>query len=189
MRVSGSGKLIAFVESPPSTQALAPDDFDLRIVDAKGKATTLVHSQAPRTLNGCLWRRGDREVLFSSLDTVKGHTSDIDVVDLNGQVRTLYRGTGDLLPQDSLADGRLLVSQQKFTVDLMFGSSTEPSERNLGWLTSSWLDDISEDGGTVLFHDETENPSHGRLSSRSAPPPSSSAREKLSISRPTASGF
>ena len=38
----------------------------------------------------------------------------------------------------------------------MFGSSTEPSERNLGWLTSSWLDDISEDGGTVLFHDETE---------------------------------
>ena len=38
----------------------------------------------------------------------------------------------------------------------MFGSSTEPSEKNLGWLTSSWLDDISEDGGTVLFHDETE---------------------------------
>lgn len=38
----------------------------------------------------------------------------------------------------------------------MFGSSTEPSERNLGWLTSSWLDDISEDGGTILFHDETE---------------------------------
>ena len=109
MRVSGSGKLIAFVESPPSTQPFAPDEFDLRIVDATGKATTLVHARAPRQLGGCLWRRGDREVLFASLDTVNGHTSDIDVVDLNGQVRTLYRGTGDFLPQDSLADGRLLV--------------------------------------------------------------------------------
>ena len=103
MRVSGSGKQIAFIESPPSTQALAPDEFDLRIVDATGKVTTLVHAQAPRSLGGCLWRRGDREVLFASLssDTVQGHTSDIDVVDLSGQVRTLYRGTGDFLPQDS----------------------------------------------------------------------------------------
>jgi eukaryotic-like serine/threonine-protein kinase len=158
MHVSGSGKQIVFIESPPSTQALAPDEHDLRIVDVTGKVTTLVRAQTPRQLAGCLWRRGDREVLFASLslDTVKGHTSDIDVVDLNGQVRTLYRGTGDFLPQDSSADGRLLVAQSKFTVDLMFGSSTEPSERNLGWLTSSWLDDISEDGGTVLFHDETE---------------------------------
>jgi Tol biopolymer transport system component len=158
MRVSGSGKQIAFIESPPSTQFFASDEYFLRIVDTAGKATTLLHAQSPRQLGGCLWRRGDREVLFSSLslDSVNGHTSDIDVVDLNGRVRTLYRGTGDLLPQDSFADGRLLVAPQKFTVDLMFGSSMEPSERNLGWLTSSWLDDISEDGGIVLLHDETE---------------------------------
>jgi len=91
-----------------------------------------------------------------SLDTARGHTSDIDVVDLSGRVRTLYRGTGDYLPQDSLADGRLLAVQSKFSVDLMFGSSAEPTEKNLGWLTSSWLDDISQDGGTILFHDETE---------------------------------
>jgi Tol biopolymer transport system component len=158
MRVSGSGKRIAFIESPPSTQLFSPDEFDLRIVDATGKATTLVHARAPRQLVGCLWRRGDREVLFASLslDTVRGHTSDINVVDLNGQVRTLYRGPGDFSVEDTLADGRLLVWQSKFTVELMFGSSTEPSERDLGWLTSSWLDDISEDGGTILFHDETE---------------------------------
>jgi len=159
MRVSGGGKQIAFIESPPSTQALAPNEHDVRIVDGAGKATTLVRAQTPRSLAGCLWRqRGDREVLFASLsmDTAKGHTSDIDAVDLSGQVRTLYRGTGDFLPQDSLADGRLLIVQSKFSVDLMLGSSGEPSEKNLGWLTSSWLDDISQDGGTVLFHDETE---------------------------------
>ena len=159
MRVSGSGRQIAFIESPPSTQAMAPDEHDVRIVDATGKATTLVRTHSPRSVTGCLWRqRGDREVLFStmSLDTARGHTSDIDAVDLSGRVRTLYRGTGDYLPQDSFADGRLLIVQSKFSVDLMFGSSAEPSEKNLGWLTSSWLDDISEDGGTVLFHDETE---------------------------------
>jgi len=158
VRVSSSGRQIAFVESPPSTQAFAADEYDLRIVDTAGKATTLFHARSPQQLAGGFWLRGDREVLFSSLslDTVKGHTSDIDVVDLNGRARTLYRGTGDLLPQDLSEDGRLLVAQSKFTVDLMFGSSSEPSERNLGWLTSSWLDDISEDGKTVLFHDETE---------------------------------
>jgi hypothetical protein len=158
IRISGSGQQIAFIESPPSTQAFAPDEYNLRIVDATGKTRTLVHARAPRQLAGCLWRRGDREVLFSflSLDTVKGHTSDINAVDLSGQVKTLYRGMGDFLPQDSFVDGRLLVVQSKFTVDLMFGSSTDPSERNLGWLTSSWLDDISADGGTVLFHDETQ---------------------------------
>jgi Tol biopolymer transport system component len=174
VRVSRSGKKIVFIESPPSTQAFAPDAYDLRIVDTAGRATTLFHVQSPRQLAGCLWLRGDREVLFSSLslDTVKGHTSDIDVVDLNGHARTLYRGTGDFLPQDVSGDGRLLVAQSKFTVDLMFGSSGEPSERNLGWLTSSWLDDMSEDGKTVLFHDETEvflRPTDGSAAVRLVP--------------------
>ena len=68
----------------------------------------------------------------------------------------LLPGTGDFLPQDSSADGRLLLVQSKFTVDLMFGSSAEPLGNTSGRLTSSWLDDISKDGGTVLFHDETE---------------------------------
>ena len=58
--------------------------------------------------------------------------------------------------QDSLADGRLLIEQVKGSVDLMFGSSKEPSEKNLGWLTNSWLYDVSEDGGTVLFSDDTD---------------------------------
>ena len=88
MRVSGSGKQIAFIESPPSTQPLAPVEFNLRIVDARGKATTLFRDRAPRQLLGCLWRRGDREVLLASWDTIKGHTSELDVVDLDGQVTT-----------------------------------------------------------------------------------------------------
>ena len=127
MRVSGSGKQIAFIESPPSTQPLAPVEFNLRIVDARGKATTLFRDRAPRQLLGCLWRRGDREVLLASWDTIKGHTSELHVVDLDGQVTTLYRGIGSFLPQDSLADGRLLVVQLKGAVDLMFGSSRRSS--------------------------------------------------------------
>ncbi len=112
IRVSGSGKQIAFIESPPSTQAFAPDEHDLRIVDAAGKATTLVRAQTPRAarrVSLAARRSGGAVRPPMSLDTVKGHTSDIDVVDLSGQVRTLYRGTGDFLPQDSLADGRLLI--------------------------------------------------------------------------------
>jgi Tol biopolymer transport system component len=156
MRVSGSGKQIAFVENTSASNAFAPDEYDLRVVDSTGKVTTLVHASAPRQIVGCVWRPGDREVLFSSWDTAKGHTSDLDVVDLDGKVRTLYRATGDLWAQDSLPDGRLLVLESKGTVSLMFGSSTDPSEKDLGWLSSSWLQDISEDGGAVLFHDETD---------------------------------
>ena len=99
MRVSGSGKQIAFVESPPSTQAFAPDEYDLRIVDATGKATTLVHAQTPRRSAGVSGGAAIGRCCSPPSDTVNGHTSDIDVVDLNGQVRTLYRGTGDFLPR------------------------------------------------------------------------------------------
>ena len=70
---------------------------------------------------------------------------------LDGQVTTLYRGIGSFLPQD-LVGGRATagraVEGRRY---LMFGSSEELSEKNLGWLNSSWLDDISEDGGTVPF--------------------------------------
>ncbi len=151
MRFSGSGKQVAFAE-------YTPQGTDLRIVDAAGRATTLLHVANPNFVFGLLWRPGDREILFclAAPRSLKGDMSDIDVVDMNGNVRTLYRGTSVLFAQDSLVDGRLLMTQAKGSVDLMFGSSKEPSERNLGWLTNSWLTDMSEDGGTVLFHDLTD---------------------------------
>jgi Tol biopolymer transport system component len=150
MRVSGNGKLVAFSEN-------TPQGCDVRIVDSSGKVTTLHHLDEVEGIAGRVWRSGDREILYSpnALSRLKGEVSDIDVVDLGGHARTLYRATGQIVVQDSLADGRLLIMQMKISVDLMFGSSKEPAEKNLGWLTNSWLSDISEDGGTVLFNDGT----------------------------------
>jgi eukaryotic-like serine/threonine-protein kinase len=147
IRVSGSGKQVAFAE-------FTPRGSDLRIVDSARKATTLLHVDQRGAIFGLHWRPGDREILFCS--RLGGSTSDIDLVDMSGHVRTLYRGTNFFVVQDSLADGRLLITQARIPVDLMFGSSKEPSERNLGWLTRSWLADMSEDGGIVLFHDLTD---------------------------------
>jgi Tol biopolymer transport system component len=151
MRVSGSGKQVAFEEFTPEGQ-------DLRIVDTAGKATTLLHCDPPSYLHGPVWLPGNQGILLSRLtqQSRKGDVCDIDVVDLGGRVRTLYRGTGWLFAEDLLPDGRLLVRQGRSVVDLMFGSSKEPSERSLSWLTNSWLSDLSEDGKTLLFQDETD---------------------------------
>jgi eukaryotic-like serine/threonine-protein kinase len=138
VRISHTGKQVAFVEIKSNDENL------LKIGDASGKVTTLFHS--PGRIAKPLWRAGDQEILFAS--TVEG---DIGLVDLAGHYRTLYRAPSWLLPQDLLPDGRLLLMEARGSRDLIFGSSQEASERNIGWLTQPWLSDISQDGGTVIF--------------------------------------
>ena len=150
MRVSGSGTQVAFVEWTRT-------NTDLKIVDASGRARTLLRVNSPETINGLVWQPGDRAILIG-LDregSVKGDLGDLAAVDLGGHVRTLYRGSW-LAPLDLLSSGQLLIRQAKGSVDVMFGSLKEPPERNLGWLANSVLDDMSNDGGTVLLDDDTD---------------------------------
>jgi len=149
LRVSNDGKQVAFVESEA--------DQDLRVVDSAGKVTTLIHAGPNQLISGFVWRPGDRELMFSLYTSgIKGETSDLSVVDLNGHVRTLYRVTGEVDIEDGLPDRRLLVQESKTAVNVMFGSSSAVSERNIGWLDKSWLLGMSEDGSTVVFNSDAD---------------------------------
>jgi hypothetical protein len=72
--------------------------------------------EPPDSFSGVSGGAGIGRCCSRSWDGIKGHTSEINVVDLDGKVTTLYRGMGSFMPQDSLADGRLLVVQLKGTV-------------------------------------------------------------------------
>jgi hypothetical protein len=147
LRVSGSGDRVAFTEK----------GVDLKVIDSQGRVTRLVHVGASEYIGGLSWQPGDREILFGvvTVGTRKGSVGDIDVVDMSGHVRTLYRGV-PLTLLDARPDGRLLIEQARDSTSLMFASARDTSERNLGWQTDCWLDDLSEDGETFLFQDSND---------------------------------
>ena len=149
MRVSRNGDRIAFIEDTRVSEFL-------NVIDRSGTVTTLLKSEINEVINGLVWGSNDREIIFGRfVGNAQGNVSSIDTVDLNRRVRQLYRGAVLISVNDSIA-GRLLVEQAKESTELMFGSSKEPVEKNLSWQTSSWPDNLSEDGRMVLFHDHTD---------------------------------
>jgi len=146
MRVSPSGEQIAFVETNE-----AADSYDLKVISVWGNETTLLHL-GEGTFAGLVWA-GEREILAGLDQSGSGDTGRIVGIDMGGRTRTLLSLPIWTSVWDRRPDGSLLVSQSKGTSDLIFASSSEPSGTNLGWLTDSVLDDMSEDGEWLLFHD------------------------------------
>ena len=150
MRVSPDGRSVAFVETT------AFDSFDLKLVDVNGKTTTLLHLSGYEALTGLAWAQTGREILLGVLrEGPRGDTGRIVAVDMMGRTRDLFGGPAGYIVHDLRPDGSLLINQSIGSIDLIFASASEPGGRNLGWLTNSVFDDMSEDGRAVLFHDNT----------------------------------
>jgi Tol biopolymer transport system component len=69
---------------------------------------------------------------------------------LTGASRVLLRGPVSLKILDVSRDGRILAAQFSLRVGLRFGSAGMP-ERELSWLSNSFLGDLSTDGKTSVF--------------------------------------
>ncbi|HEY1250591.1 MAG TPA: protein kinase [Thermoanaerobaculia bacterium] len=147
MRVSPNGQQVAFVETNETA-----DSYDLKVIDVNG-TVTFVHRLDEGSFDGLVWA-GDGEIL-AALDQSGsgGDTGRVVRVDMRGRSRILLSLPIWTFLCDARPDGSLLVAQSKGTSDIVFASSSESSGRNLGWLTDSVLDDMSEDGEWLLFHD------------------------------------
>src|SRR5271169_1448281 len=143
-RVSPDGKRVAFLEKTSRGKSLS-------IVDPAGHVRTLLPPDSRAQFNGLTWRNAGKELVFS---TAGRDSLEIDAVDLHGNVRALYRGSGECWVEDSLPDGRLLIEQGTFRADLIFGSTKQTAERNLGRLGASVLVGLSPDGSAILFNED-----------------------------------
>ena len=140
VRFSPDGKYLAFEEHVPFG-----DDGKLVVIDRTGKK--IAESPHYDSINSLAWS-GNDEVWFTA--TPGENSRALQVMDLGGRTREIYRAPGDLTIHDIAANGRVLLTADNSRLLLMGGVVGSP-DKDLSWLGWSLAADISDDGSSVLF--------------------------------------
>ncbi len=147
-RFSPRGDRIAFLDHP----TVNDDGGAAAMVDRAGKKTTL--SPLFATARGLAWSPDGSEVWFTAAEV--GGNRALHAATPSGRHRLLSRVTGSLTLQDVSRDGRILMAHEADQVGLLALGAGQGKERDLSWLDWSLLNDLSEDGRTVLFSESGE---------------------------------
>ena len=154
LRVSPRGDAVAFVQHFPG------DPFGagaLTLVDRGGGTRVLTTGWAD--LFGLAWRPDGREVWFTAAH--RGELKALRAVTLDGKERLVTRLLGQVDIEDIARDGRLLVTQHRYRIEMMALAPGAARERDLTWLGLSDLADLSADGRRVLFTELPEGAGTG----------------------------
>ncbi len=136
LRVSHDGERLAFFSTG-----------DLIVLSRSGEQRTL--SRGWRGSWNAVWSPNDNEIWFSG--TRGDQAPTLFAVSLSGRERPLFAAPSPLILQDVTRDGRVLISTLAIRGGLACRAPGETEERELGWLDSSFLEDLSADGKWVLF--------------------------------------
>ncbi|MGH9667233.1 MAG: protein kinase domain-containing protein, partial [Bryobacteraceae bacterium] len=142
-RVSPDGSQVAFFR----TQDL---NWFVTVVDRSGKVRDLTTvAKAASIYDASLaWTPNGREVWFSGSDPAE--SGQIRAVDLSGNSRVITRLPGHAAIGDISRDGRVLINTENERAGILYGEG-DSMPRDLSWLDASYLNDLSEDGKTVLL--------------------------------------
>jgi len=143
LRTSPDGSMIAFTEHPVHGE----DAGDVRLLEPHGSVRTLSAGWA--TLGGVAWAPSGREVWFTAART--GSARALWAVTLSGKLRLVSRVPGSLRLEDISRDGRVLIAQQDWHLEMAGRVGNDPAERDLSWFDWTGLEDLSADGNLVLF--------------------------------------
>jgi hypothetical protein len=147
LRFSPDGQHIAFFVHPTRYD----DRGGVAVVDLAGKATTL--SDGYWGLEGLAWTPDGREVLFSAGSSYNAFV--IHAVTLSGKRREALESAGGLTIQDVAQDGRWLVTRDDIRPQVMGMAPGDKSEHDLSFLDFTDPRDITADGRTLLFTEES----------------------------------
>jgi hypothetical protein len=142
-RISPAGDHIAFFELP------IPSDNRGRLmeVDAAGHARALTGLW--NDVSGLAWSPSGEEVWISAAKS--GLTDALYSISRSGRERLLLRAPGRLVLQDTFRDGRALVVEGSWRVEMRGVAPGETRERDFSWLDVSDPGDVSADGTTLIF--------------------------------------
>ena len=142
-RLSGDGDLVAFIEHP------VPGDD-------RGAICTIGADRQKRTLSdgwasayGLAWSPGGDEVWFTAAEI--GQNAALHAVGLSGRPRVVARSPGRLTIQDTAPDGRTLMTVSRLRLYMKLSTPDGGIPRDLSWLDTPVVTDLSADGRTVLF--------------------------------------
>jgi tRNA A-37 threonylcarbamoyl transferase component Bud32 len=126
------------------------DGATVSVVDRSGSRTVL--SRGWRRISGLDWSPGGDEIWFSGArDDEPGRVPAVWAVSMEGAERLVARAAVEYELHDVLADGRVLLAANHTRAGLRCRSAGHDTERELGWLTYSLIEDMSTDGRTLLF--------------------------------------
>jgi len=141
IRFSPDGKWIAFFDHPQRGD-------DSAVVKVVGRDGT-VRLTGPPASTGLTWSPKGDEVWFTG--------KRLQAISLSGKTRDLLAYPGDGGIQDIARDGRALFLRETRRRELVGLAPGETAERNLSWLDWSNPRDLSADGTTVLFDEESSS--------------------------------
>ena len=156
LRISPRGDLIGFAERPPGFAG----GWSVGIADLKGKKKILSSGWAGEFID-LAWSGSGDEIWFN---TRQGGDDSIHGVTLSGSHRILARTAIPLQLLDVSRNGRALVSRIHWRSGILGIPPGERAERDLSWLDASELDDISQEGRSLLITEFGEGGGAGRWS-------------------------
>jgi len=143
MRISPSGKEVAFLEHP----VYGDDRGWVSIVDAAGNHRQLTREFS--TAEGLAWSRDGKEVWFTAADSTD---RQLFGVSLTGKQRAILTTPQNTRLLDIAADGRVLVSNELQKTDVVgIDPATRKERRGLEWFDASIMGDILPDGKAIAF--------------------------------------
>ena len=142
-RISPKGNLIAFLDH----QILGDDRGSVAVVDLAGNKKVLSGEWGAE--EGLAWSPDGKEVWFTA--SKSGEAPSLYAVNLSGQERVVARSPVGLMLHDISSDGRVLLTRGSFTTDIIGLAPNETKERDLSWLDSVSVFDLSTDGKLFIF--------------------------------------
>jgi Tol biopolymer transport system component len=144
LRVAPHGDAVAFV----SYSAWEGDVGKVVVLNRGGGE--IAHSATFISVEGLAWSPRSNEVWFGATPTA-GWANSIHSLSLSGKGRIILRLPGMLRLHDVSRDGRVLLSQEVWRDGTSFRSAADPKERDLSWLDSADVTDLSPDGKQIAF--------------------------------------
>jgi DNA-binding winged helix-turn-helix (wHTH) protein/Tol biopolymer transport system component len=146
VRVSPKGDLVAFTDHPVWGDLLG----EIAVVDLSGNKKAL--SGKWNSVFGLAWSPTGKELFFTG--SQKASDCDLYATTLSGSQRLIAHAPGLIKIQDIANDGRILATRMAIQVPMIAFTLGDTRERDLTWLDSALVRDISSDGKLLLFDEE-----------------------------------
>jgi Tol biopolymer transport system component len=144
VRVSSSGKQVAFVEHP----VYGDDRGWVSEVDEAGNRKQL--TQEFESVQGLAWSRAGTEIWFTA--SYSSTDRQLFGVSLSGKQRPILTTPQGMRLLDIAADGRVLLSNEQQQTNMTgIDPATGKERRGLEWFNGSELGDILPDGKAIVF--------------------------------------
>ncbi|MFZ0686611.1 MAG: protein kinase [Terriglobales bacterium] len=148
-KISPDGKWIAFADHQNPN---GDDEGSIAIIGTDGKDKEKILASNLSTLQGVVWSPKGDEVWFtaSNYGSAAGNPR---AVTISGKLRTITNVPGGMWLQDARNGMTLMVTHNR-RIGIRGMAPGGKEEHELGWFGWSILDDLTPDGGKVLFDEE-----------------------------------